>query len=110
MAGTHFDIWSYFHFSHSEFLNTSGLSQLSLCLFKACFLSLGCEVCVAVFTAKTCQYFKSPHLQVPTCTTSLPLTSFIKIMFPFSPMIHSFKSLLGSNHLVIWPQTSFLPR
>ena len=34
MAGTHFDIWSYFHFSHSDFLNTSGLSQLSLFVFS----------------------------------------------------------------------------
>ena len=34
MAGTHFDIWSYFHFSHSEFLNTSDLSQLSLFVFS----------------------------------------------------------------------------
>ena len=104
MAGTRFDIWSYFHFSHSDFLNISGLSQLSLSFQSLFFMSLRCdsEVCVAVFRAKTCHYFKAPHLQVPTCTTSLLLTSFIKYMFPFSPMIHSFDNL-SSNRLVICP-------
>ena len=63
-------------------------------------MSLRCdsEVCVAVFRATTCHYFKSPHLQVPHVPPS-----FIKYMFPFSPVIHSFESRLSSNRLVIWP-------